>query len=61
LIIKMKKAVSTPSPMMKEEKSKSMLETPAAAPEEAPAEATADATADAAVAATADTSAAPAA
>ena len=35
LIIKLKKAVTTPSPMMKEEKSKSMLETP----EEAPAEA----------------------
>ena len=28
LIIKMKKAVTTPSPMMKEEKSKSMLEAP---------------------------------
>ena len=35
LTIKMKKAVTTPSPMMKEEKSKSMLETPEAA--EAPA------------------------
>ena len=35
LIIKLKKAVTTPSPMMKEEKSKSMLETP----EEVPAEA----------------------
>ena len=35
LTIKMKKAVTTPSPMMKEEKSKSMLETP----EEVPAEA----------------------
>jgi len=34
LIIKMKKAVTTPSPMMKEEKSKSMLEVR----EEAPAE-----------------------
>ena len=40
LIIKMKKAVTTPSPMMKEEKSKSMLE----AREEAPAEVAADAT-----------------
>jgi len=30
LTIKMKKAVTTPSPMMKEEKSKSMLETPEA-------------------------------
>ena len=39
LIIKMKKAVTTPSPMMKEEKSKSMLEVR----EEAPAEAAADA------------------
>jgi small subunit ribosomal protein S6 len=33
LIIKMKKAVTTPSPMMKEEKSKSMMEAPR---EEAP-------------------------
>ena len=39
LIIKMKKAVTTPSPMMKEEKSKSMLETR----EDAPAEVAADA------------------
>jgi len=39
LIIKMKKAVTTPSPMMKEEKSKSMME----ARVEAPAEATAEA------------------
>ena len=39
LIIKMKKAVTTPSPMMKEEKSKSMME----AKVEAPAEATAEA------------------
>lgn len=36
LTIKMKKAVTTPSPMMKEEKSKSMMEQPR---EEAPAEA----------------------
>jgi small subunit ribosomal protein S6 len=35
LIIKMKKAVTTPSPMMKEEKSKSMIEPPR---EEAPRE-----------------------
>lgn len=40
LTIKMKKAVTTPSPMMKEEKSKSMIEQPR---EEAPAEAPADA------------------
>ena len=46
LIIKTKKAVTTPSPMMKEEKSKSMLESR----EEAPAEAVA-ADADAAPAA----------
>ena len=36
LTIKMKKAITTPSPMMKEEKSKSMMEQPR---EEAPAEA----------------------
>jgi small subunit ribosomal protein S6 len=38
LIIKMGKAVTTPSPMMKEEKSKSMMEAPRgeAQPEEAP-------------------------
>lgn len=40
LTIKMKKAVTTPSPMMKEEKSKSMIEQPR---EEAPAEAATDA------------------
>jgi small subunit ribosomal protein S6 len=38
LVIKMKKAVTTPSPMMKEEKSKSMME--------ARADASADATAE---------------
>jgi small subunit ribosomal protein S6 len=35
LIIKMKKAVTTPSPMMKEEKSKSMLEVRGGAPDTA--------------------------
>lgn len=39
LIIKMKKAVTTPSPMMKEEKSKSMMEARAEAPVEVTAEA----------------------
>jgi small subunit ribosomal protein S6 len=38
LVIKMKKAVTTPSPMMKEEKSKSMMEARADAPAEAVAE-----------------------
>jgi small subunit ribosomal protein S6 len=38
LIIKMKKAVTTPSPMMKEEKSKSMMEARVEAPAEAIAE-----------------------
>jgi small subunit ribosomal protein S6 len=38
LVIKMKKAVTTPSPMMKEEKSRSLLETKAEAPAEAAAE-----------------------
>lgn len=37
LTIKMKKAVTTPSPMMKEEKSKSMMETKGEAPVEAAA------------------------
>ncbi|WP_263771235.1 30S ribosomal protein S6 [Propionivibrio soli] len=37
LTIKMKKAVTTPSPMMKEEKSKSMMETKGEAPAEAAA------------------------
>lgn len=37
LVIKMKKAVTTPSPMMKEEKSKSMLEAKPDAAVEAPA------------------------
>jgi small subunit ribosomal protein S6 len=51
LVIKMKKAVTTPSPMMKEEKSKSMMEPQPEAPrEEAVAEA-AEAVADAAGAA----------
>jgi small subunit ribosomal protein S6 len=40
LTIKMKKAVTTPSPMMKEEKSKSMMEQPR---EEAPVEAASEA------------------
>ena len=38
LVIKMKRAVTTPSPMMKEEKSKSIVGTEAAAPAAAPAE-----------------------
>ncbi len=38
LVIKMKKAVTTPSPMMKEEKSKSMMEARADAPAEVAAE-----------------------
>jgi small subunit ribosomal protein S6 len=38
LVIKMKKAVTTPSPMMKEEKSKSMMEARADAPAEVTAE-----------------------
>jgi small subunit ribosomal protein S6 len=50
LIIKMKKAVTTPSPMMKEEKSKSMLEQQ---PQQAPGE-EAPAPAEAAVAVAAD-------
>jgi small subunit ribosomal protein S6 len=37
LIIRTKRAVTTPSPMMKDEKSKSMLETREAAPSESPA------------------------
>jgi small subunit ribosomal protein S6 len=43
LVVKMKKAVTTPSPMMKEEKSKSMMEAreEASAPVAPPAEATA--------------------
>jgi len=39
LTIKTKRAVTTPSPMMKEEKSKSMLEAKVEAPAETPAEA----------------------
>lgn len=38
LVIKMKKAATTPSPMMKEEKSKSMMEARADAPAEVAAE-----------------------
>ena len=41
LIVKMKAAVTTPSPMMKEEKSKSMMPADAAPAEAAPAEAAA--------------------
>ena len=43
LTIKMKKAVTTPSPMMKEEKSKSMMEARDEAPEEAASEAASEA------------------
>ena len=39
LVVKMKKAVTTPSPMMKEEKSKSMMETREEAATATPAEA----------------------
>jgi small subunit ribosomal protein S6 len=38
LTIKMRRAVTTPSPMMKEEKAKSLTPAPAAATEEKPAE-----------------------
>lgn len=44
LVVKMKNAVTTPSPMMKEEKAKSVLDAkPASAPAEAPAAAAAPA------------------
>ena len=53
LTIKMKDAVTAPSPMMKEEKSRSLTHAPAAAPAPAPAPAVAEAPKPAAAPATA--------